>query len=544
MKSSKSPVHPRLLKILLLIAVACRASVVFADRPDWKKEQVNWRLPGGSRIKSIRYPEQKPAQILKRHTRRAVKLRPKAIKSEALARPTSTTRQSPIFANVIESPPIDGFVPYIVVAVTDEATGIWLDIDAYPESTVVGNYLTGTPAEDYAVGILDTGASAHVVNAYDAVTTGLYDYVPELVTSIPVTLSGATGDVDAWVSQPLGIFFDGLDVIDSGTLLVDDSNMVGQSNVSVIVGGFVESPNLPTVIGTPLAVYFTTVIENNEPLILNIDGNEIISPNIQVYEHNDIGIPSYGRTLPLELRPADAVAVQFIPCEIIPGYCPDNDGEPGVPSTIWGTLSSQSLPFATRTDLAHGSRTSQERKFMFDTGAQITIISESQAIELELFAQPADFEVEIVGITGDSVIKPGYYIDLLEISAAPTYLTFTNVPVIVLNVDSPEGGILNGILGMNLFVDMDFYIHGGGLPGQDQPYIKFEFLPPSLTGDIAPTGGDGSVDTLDLAAFAYAWLANPLLPNWNSKADFVPDAIINFGDFTILARHWLEQTTP
>jgi hypothetical protein len=231
--------------------------------------------------------------------------------------------------------------------------------------------------------------------------------------------------------------------------------------------------------------------------------------------------------------------VQFWPCfEILGDECPEGDGEPTTPSLVFDT---QSLFFATRTDLANGVRTSQQNSFMFDTGAQITVVSESQAAELELFQNDPNFYVEIVDVTGQSTIADGFYVDRLEISATPAWLSFTHVPVIVLDVDSPEGGILEGILGMNLFVDTDFYIRGGGLSGQGQPFIKFAFLPPRLAGDIAPAGGDGTVNWLDLAAFANAWLANPLSPNWNARADMVADAIINFRDFAILAQNWKQQ---
>jgi hypothetical protein len=41
-----------------------------------------------------------------------------------------------------------------------------------------------------------------------------------------------------------------------------------------------------------------------------------------------------------------------------------------------------------------------------------------------------------------------------------------------------------------------------------------------------------------LAALADAWLTNPLSQNWNSRADIVGDAIINFRDFAALAQNW------
>jgi hypothetical protein len=298
---------------------------------------------------------------------------------------------------------------------------------------------------------------------------------------------------------------------------------------------------LPTVVGSPLAFFFTTVIKNSRPVTRSIDGNAITAPDIHLYQYNDSRIPAYTNKIFLELRPSSAYAVQFMPCfEDLGQDCPEGDGEPATPSVVLGSMfdAPQSLFFATRTDLAHGIRTSKQKKFMLDTGAQITVVSESQAGELELYKNEPNFLVEIVDVTGQSTIADGFYIDSLEISATPAWLSFTHVPAIVLNVDSPEGGVLEGILGTNLFIDTDFYIHGGGLYGQDQPYLKFAFLPAGIAGDIAPPGGDGLVNILDLDALANAWLANPLSSNWNSQADIVSDGIINFRDFAVLARNW------
>jgi hypothetical protein len=323
-------------------------------------------------------------------------------------------------------------------------------------------------------------------------------------------------------------------------MLADDSNMVGQSNVAIIVGDIVESPNLPTVVGSPLALFYTSVIENSKPITLSVDGNDIVAPRIRVYEHDDVRIPNYSRKIVLELRPTTAYAVQYLPCFEIFQTCPEGDGEPTTPSVVFGDSFDvpQSLFFADSTDLFHGIRTAPGKKLMFDTGAQITVVSEALGAQLELLAEPADFQVEIVDVTGTATIKDGYYVERLEISATPSYLSFSNVPVVVIDVTSPEGGTLAGILGMNLFADIDFYIKGGGLYGEPAPYIKFEFLPPNVIGDIAPEVLDGAVDGLDMAAFAAAWLADPLSPAWNSRADMVGDAIINASDFAVLGGNW------
>jgi predicted aspartyl protease len=508
----------------------------------WERKEVNWRIYKDRQIKAIYYPADQNLPLLEtRVQRKPAHLEQRIIKPQAAQTLTATDQiaEATVFTNVIDSPPIDGFVPYVAVAITDERSVLY-DADAYTENSVAGDYLPGRE-NDYVIGIFDTGATAHIINSYDAVTTGIS--YPDFVTSLTVTLLGATGQVDALVSQPLGVFADGLAAIDSNTLIADDSNMVGQSNVAIIVGDIVESPNLPTVVGSPLAFFFTTVIENSKAVTLTIDGNEISSPNIRLHQHDSNNIPVYSNKIYLELRPTSAYAVQYNPCfELLGDTCPEGDGEPTTPSVVFGSLLDvpQSLFFIKRTDLAHGNRTSQQKKFMFDTGAQITVISESQAAELELLQNDPNFYVEIVDVSGQHTIADGYYVELLEITAIPSWLSFTNVPVVVIDVDSPEGGILEGIIGMNLFVDMDFYIRGGGLYGQEAPYIKFAFLPAGLLGDIAPAGGDGIVDMLDLAALAEAWLANPLSANWNGRADMVGDAIINFRDFAILAQNWMQ----
>jgi hypothetical protein len=35
-----------------------------------------------------------------------------------------------------------------------------------------------------------------------------------------------------------------------------------------------------------------------------------------------------------------------------------------------------------------------------------------------------------------------------------------------------------------------------------------------------------------------------MMPNWNSRADIVGDAIINFRDFARLAENWRQTTAP
>ena len=79
------------------------------------------------------------------------------------------------------------------------------------------------------------------------------------------------------------------------------------------------------------------------------------------------------------------------------------------------------------------------------------------------------------------------------------WLRFTNVPVILLDISSPEGGTIDGIIGMNLFVDYNFVLKGGGIFLEDDPAIMFESIT-RITADIAPSFGDGIVNYHDVQA--------------------------------------------
>jgi predicted aspartyl protease len=553
MSKNKPLLHPKTWLVGLFAVIIFCGVAIGLERPGWRRQEVDWRMSGGSRIKAIHYPEEKPPPLLsKRDGRRPTAPRKKILPAEAASRlaPFAQEPTAPLIATVIDSPPIDGFVPWTAVSVTDAHDEPYA-LDAIPETSVTGSYLTPDPQSDYALGIFDTGASTSIMNAFEAYLVGLYD--ASLVTSSTVELIGATGSVFAWVSQPLGLFIDGLGAIDPNSLLVDDSNMVGESNVSILVGDPIDSPNLPTVIGSPWAVFFAAAFHNDQQITLTYDGNEITAPDIHFYPLSDPGIPNYSNKIYLELRPSPVLFVQYFPCIEPLWECPEGDGSPLYPTLIVdGMWLYQGLFFVYSVDVAHGNKSAIDKDgFMFDTGAQVTVISEAIGARLQLHPAHPDFEAEIQGVTGDIITAPGFYIDSLEITATPEWLSFTNIPVVMLDVDSPEGGFFDGIIGMNLFVDLNFVFHGGGLTllGQDPPFIRFDPIPPcQITGDIVPEGGDCKVDYLDLAEFVNHWLETSTSPNWNPECDMAPqptpDEKADFLDFAILAEHWLEDTAP
>jgi hypothetical protein len=305
--------------------------------------------------------------------------------------------------------------------------------------------------------------------------------------------------------------------------------MVGQSNVSIAVGQSGYTVDLPTVIGSPMSVYFTAAFNNNTVITRTRNGNDYNSPDIHIYTQDDPCIPAYANMIPLELRPLGATSVQYVQW-----FTEDWEFVPLSPSVIIGN-SSQSVFFVASVDLYNGAHSAIDKtRFMLDTGAQVSVVGYRVGARLGLNPATPDFEVEIQGVTGDTIMAPGFYIDAIDIPALGEWLSFTNIPVILLDISSPEGGTLDGIIGMNLFTDLNFTLRGGGMFLQDDPAIEYEPVS-RLPGDI---NGDGVIDWLDVDAFADAWLATTGTPKWNARADMVSDGIINFLDFAVFAQNW------
>jgi predicted aspartyl protease len=452
------------------------AAPLWASAQDWKRQDVDWQAGGGRRIKGIHHPKDSPLPTL----------------AQRKAQQTSAAKGKIAIAAaeeelLVESPPVDGFVPWIAVSITKQR-GDDLEMEAVVETSIRGNYPTGVnPQTDYIIGLFDTGASAHVIGYADATRAGIYK---GLVTSNMATVSGVTGSVDAFISYPLGVFIGGLETVAPSTLTLDRSGMMGQSNVAVVVGPNPGAgPDLPTAIGSPMSVYYTTVIRNDRTITLARNGETFTAPEIRMYEAGDPEAPSFTNVIPLELRPLGGISVQYIPTldmgggsdwdldDILGGWGGDSTGmdfPPAGPSTIIGN-SSQSLFFIHSVDLYNGAKSVLDKnRFMLDTGAQVTVVGSRMAARLQLNPAAPDFEVEIEGVTGDVVIAPGFYIDTLEIPALGRWFKATHVPVVLIDIASPEGGTLDGIIGMNLFVDFNLILRGGGLFLDDDPTLELE----------------------------------------------------------------------
>jgi len=476
-KTNLATIRNMSLKTVLVLLVAILA--VDAAAGQWQRKDVDWNVGGGRRIKGIHYPKDRPVPS---RGEQQEKTRSLATKEKTTAGGKSTA----VFVNemIVESPPVDGFIPWIAVSVTTRRQDE-LELEANVETYVRGSYPTGvTPETDYIIGLFDTGASAHVMGYAAGVQTKVY---PSLLTSNEIEVSGVTGSVAASVSQPLAVYVGGLDTIDPQTLALDSSTMMGESNVSIMVGQNPGStlPDLPTAIGTPLSVYFTTLIRNERTITIQRAEETFTGPEITLYETDDPEAPQFTNVIPLELRPLGGVSVQYIPTldmgiggldldDILGGGGFGSDFPPASPSVIIGN-SSQSLLFVHSVDLYDGTKSAIDKdRFMLDTGAQVTVVGSRVAARLQLDPTAPEFEVEIEGVTGDVSMMPGYYVDTIEIPAMGQWFQAHNVPVVLLDVSSPEGGTLDGIIGMNLFTEFNLIVRGGGLFLEQDPSLELQ----------------------------------------------------------------------
>jgi hypothetical protein len=537
------------MAVALLLYLTLAATLTFAkSKANWTREEMNLRMSGGSRIKAINYPKEKPVPTLKsRKNISSAGPRKKIVTPRSSVQSANISAQpAQIIANVIDAPPIDGFVPWIAVTLTNERTNN-MERSAVAASQVEGSYIAANPLNDYAIGLFDTGAAATVMGYNNADRIGVFDFNPSLLTPNPILISGVTGSVIATVSQPLGVFVDGLGAIDPATLQLDPSKMVGQYHTSIAFGPNPgNNPDLATAIGAPMWVYFSALFRNDLQQTIVRDNNTYTSPDITLYaDQDDPCIPNYSNMIPLELRPLGAISVEFVSYELDFNF----EYIPFSPSLIAGISSIQSLFFVHSVDLYEGSNVAFDKdRFMIDTGAQVTVIGSRVGARLGLDPADPNFTVEIMGVTGDSIDVPGFYIDSMDIPALGKWLSFTKIPVILLDISSPEGGTLDGIIGMNLFVDLNFIFRGGGIMLQDDPALEFEFINYAQAADIAPAGGDGIVNSLDVLELTSRWLTNSTTANWDPKCDLGPQPIrdgkVDIIDFAMVNQHWQKTTNP
>jgi hypothetical protein len=153
------------------------------------------------------------------------------------------------------------------------------------------------------------------------------------------------------------------------------------------------------------------------------------------------------------------------------------------------------VPYQTSVGVNEGSARVSGQTFLFDTGAQVSLISTAMAHALGLDLSHPQYMGSVEGVAG-SIQVPGYTVDELDMPTTDGgLLRFTHVPVYVLDVDGADG-----VLGMNLFnhaaqMLYDPYSRGGAS-------VSFTFYAATDSGDGSTSAGLSALGQLNSALAA------------------------------------------
>ncbi|MBN2578146.1 MAG: aspartyl protease family protein [Pirellulales bacterium] len=352
-------------------------------------------------------------------------------------------------------------------------------IPLIPELDTIGDQILAiqayrdTDGDRLMAGIYDTGASVITVSweDQDAFSSGVFG----VSQPIPILNYGGAvgqaigGTIVGDVSQPGTILADGIHAfgfnLDTFEMDFDFTQAQAVEQVQTFVGTQTGSPDLPTIIGTP--------IHNPSPMFpqgatawINMQdygwdlGDDLIipMPDLQFKE------PTFS------LTPTAATTSVFrIPLEL---WGEDNHGSEG------DAVTDGYNPIAPNVALHQGTQQAENMKFLFDTGAQMSIISPEIAEQLDLDLENPTWTIDVQG-AADEPIKslPGYAIEVLELprdddgdGTIDGLVQFNDAPVFVLDLGVPG---LDGILGMNLWNTASDLLYNPTDPGNASLSVTF-----------------------------------------------------------------------
>jgi len=399
--------------------------------------------------------------------------------------------------------PIGGFLPLVGFGLTDEfqdQNASTLFFQSELESSLVGNALGagGTPYYDLA--LLDTGAAVSLI------TTAADDKFDidgaDFRGTGSLTIGGATGFLQATVNDPLAMFVTGTaNVTGTAPLTVNTSTLVGQSSVSILT--IPPESDLPNVVGIPLLSQYATYIRNDQPQIFQVDEITVRTPQIDFLPLG-AGGQGISRRAPMQLKSGTGSAFTTSPIYV---FNIENalNGQPLTENPTTPTILQEPGAFFLNVDLENEGEALNNFEFFFDTGADVTVVSELNAVRLgfDPTLDEPDFTVAVTGSAGVNLDVPGFFVEEFTIQAVGGSITATNVPVIVLDIANPTNpaNIVDGIVGTNLLAGRNVVIDpkpslGGGGVGpslyiSDPITSEFNWSSAGATGQWA-TGGNWS----------------------------------------------------
>lgn len=316
-----------------------------------------------------------------------------------------------------------------------------------------------------AFSIYDTGASVVTLSHTDRVSFGSDGVNSPIKIKVAsgAAADGINGGLIGDVSEPGTVLADGLHAV---TITMNGGAPEMQFNlthaasvpgVQMFVGAPGGSEALPTITGTP--IHYPPSTEQPTGLAAKIsmtgyglDMGELfpefgeLFQGMVIYMPDVSFVPAGGKIT----EGVDTTEVVRIPLAL---FGESNHPNPGDMITVAPNPVVQGAVTLTNQP-ADQLATVSGKTFLFDTGAQLSIISPEIAEQLGLNLDDSEWTIDVQGASGNPVEVPGFTIDSLELprdddgdGQIDGTLRFTNVPIHVLDV----GFGIDGILGMNLF---------------------------------------------------------------------------------------------
>lgn len=389
-----------------------------------------------------------------------------------------------LFAYPLQSPPVVGFRPIVAVTLTDQQGPDDLNFGAIPNNQRIGSLMPAGQPEYTYLATLDSGGQSHILAADVA---AMIDFeASNRAGQFSIGVTGASGSEDLLVSDPIGVWVAGVDRITNTTTLQAPANAYkGQFHSSVLTAE--AGSVLPSIIGVPMFAHYAVNIRNSQTRRLATPEGAIRSPAIEFVS------PGSGAQFQfrLELDLRDPSNSATAPPSFFPSFTDFDDfsNDPSTP-TFW------TFPIA-NANLSHTGGSVNQQEFLFDTGAQVTVVSEAtaDAIGFDVGTDTPDFFVDVLGVGGVTQV-PGFFVNQLELPVTGGSAIYQDVPVIVLNIADPRDGVgfVPGIIGMNLFNDRDLMVD----MNPSNPHVRF---------------------------------SAPITPQWNKNADgvWLPDGNWDLG---------------
>lgn len=368
--------------------------------------------------------------------------------------------------------PVEGFLPLVGIALTNESTDVndpdpdKLFFIAQKSDQPGGSFLGPGSSTYYDIALFDTGAATHILTNEASLGFNIFEEGLEGVNFQEI--GGATGLVQLRIDLPLGVYVTGLEHTTSnpgGAAAFDNSSLRGQTSFALLSAS--EQWELPNIIGLPMAAQHKVHIRNSAPQIKDLNGRTVRTPEI---EFLDLGPSAPGEG-------AGEGILRRVALELVPGlnFVQGAIYQFGLDifSLDFSPTSPTTLPNSAMfidTDLANAGNSLQDTALFFDTGASLTVLSEQTAARLGIdpVLDTPDFELAVEGSGGVTAGIPGFFIDELNLDTVGGSFTLTNVPIAVLDVTNPAdpGNVVDGILGMNLFIGRDLVIDANPSIGQ------------------------------------------------------------------------------